>query len=252
MITDVRENRLLVTSDTHVGSLFCDARRGLVRWLDYACAHKYNVCINGDGIEVQYTSLTRFTTETAALLRDIRRLASEITIYYTIGNHDIILEHYLGEWGGLRLVPYLNVSSATKRIRIEHGHLYDTSLMTRPDLRYGLRRFFCFLCRMYPPGFHSYQMYETLRYRYLRRLLGHDRHLLDSPVTRDVSPSFHEAAEDLAQRGFDAVIFGHTHRHGVLPVNGNRARYFNTGSWFDQPHYVVIDNGEVELRPWPS
>jgi UDP-2,3-diacylglucosamine pyrophosphatase LpxH len=251
MITDVRENRLLVTSDTHIGNRFCDARRGLVRWLDYACAHNYNVCINGDGIELQYTSLRRFTTETAALLRDIRRIASEITIYYTIGNHDIILEHYLGEWGGLRLVPYLNVTSGTKRIRIEHGHLYDTSLMTRPDLRHGLRRFFYFLCRIYPPGFHWHEKYQILRYRYIRRLLGHDRHLLDSPMTRDVSPSFHEAAEDLAQRGFDAVIFGHTHRHGVLPLNGNRARYLNTGSWFDQPHYVVIDNGEVELRPWP-
>ncbi len=91
-----------------------------------------------------------------------------------------------------------------------------------------------------------------VRYRYIRRLLGQDRHLLDSPMTRDVSPSFQEAAEDVAQRGFDAVIFGHTHYHGVLPLNGNRARYFNTGSWFDQPHYVAIDNGEMELRPWPQ
>ena len=105
MITDVRENRLLVTSDPHIGHLFCDARRGLVRWLEYACAHNYNVCINGDGIELQYTSLRRFTTETAAVLRDIRRIASEITIYYTIGNHDIILEHYLGDWEGCGWFP---------------------------------------------------------------------------------------------------------------------------------------------------
>lgn len=251
MITDVREDRLLVTSDTHIGNFFCDARRGLVRLLDYACAHKYNVCINGDGIEVQYTSLRRFTMETAALLRDLHRVAAEITIYYTIGNHDIILEHYLGDWGGLRLVPFLNVSSGTKRIRIEHGHLYDRSLMTRPDLHHGIRRFFCYLCRIYPPGFYWHQKYQVVRYRYVRRLLGRDRHLLDSPMTRDVSSSFHEAAEDLAQRGFDAVIFGHTHRHGVLALNGNRARYLNTGSWFNQPHYIVINDGDVELRPWP-
>ena len=52
MITDVREERLLVTSDTHIGNLFCDARRGLIRLLEYARANGYNVCINGDGIDV--------------------------------------------------------------------------------------------------------------------------------------------------------------------------------------------------------
>jgi UDP-2,3-diacylglucosamine pyrophosphatase LpxH len=251
MITDVREDRLLVTSDTHVGHLFCDARRGLVRLLDYARANHYNVCINGDGIEVQYTSLKRFTTETAALLRDLRRIAAEITIYYTIGNHDVILEHYLGDWGGLRLVPFLNVSSGSKRIRIEHGHLYDPAPMNHPDLPHGMRRLFAYMCQLYPPGFYWHEKYEKVRYRYIRRLLGRDRHLLDLPVTRDVDPSFHEAAEDLAQRGFDAVIFGHTHCPGELLVNRNRARYFNTGSWFHQPHYIVIDEGEVELKPWP-
>ena len=252
MITDVREPRLLVTSDTHIGNLFCDARRGLVRLLEYARAHNYNLCINGDGIDVEYTSLSRFTKETAALLRDLRRIAGETTIYYTIGNHDIILEHYLGDWGGLRLVPFLNVSSGTKRIRIEHGHLYDPGLMTRPDLPHGFRRVLAFMCRIYPPGFYWHEKFERMQYRYGRRLLGRDRHLLDSPMTRDVSASFYEAAEDLAQRGFDAVIFGHTHYHGVMPVNGNRARYLNTGSWFNQPHYIVIEEGEVELRPWLS
>ena len=123
MITEVRERRLLVTSDSHVGNLFCDARRGLVRFLEYACANKYNVCVNGDGIDVQYTSLRHFTVETSALMRDVVRLTSEITVYYTIGNHDFILEHYLGSWGGLKLVPFLNVTSGNTRIRIEHGHV---------------------------------------------------------------------------------------------------------------------------------
>ena len=94
MITNVRESRLLVTSDTHIGNLFCDARPGLIRLLDYARANAYNVCINGDGIDVLQTSVQRMIAETPALLRDFRRIASDITIYYTIGNHDIILEHY--------------------------------------------------------------------------------------------------------------------------------------------------------------
>ena len=61
MNTDVREEKLLVTSDAHIGSLFCDARSGLIRFLEYARAHGYNVCINGDGIDVEYTTLREFT-----------------------------------------------------------------------------------------------------------------------------------------------------------------------------------------------
>ena len=250
MKTDVAERRLLVTSDTHVGNLFCNARPELVRFLDYARANRYNVCINGDGIDVQYTTLKKLAVETAALVRELRRITADITVYYTIGNHDIILEHYVGDWGGLRLVPFLNVTSGSKRIRIEHGHLYDPSLMTRPDLHHGIRRFFALLCRMYPPGYHWHANYEIFRYRYVRRLLGQDRQWLDSPATRDQSPSFVEAAQELAQRGFDDVIFGHTHYPGVVPLNG-RARYINTGSWFGQPHYVVINECAVDLKPWP-
>lgn len=252
MITDVREERLLVTSDSHIGSLFCDARRGLIRFLEYARDNGYNVCINGDGIDVEYTTLRNFTAETSAFLRDLRRLTGEMTVYYTVGNHDILLEHYVGDWGRLHLVPFLNVRSGSARIRIEHGHLYDPSMMTDPSLHHGIRQFLCMLCRMYPPGYFWHEKYQRVRFRYVRRLLGQDRHALESPATRDVSPAFLDAAEELAGRGFDAVVFGHTHYAGELPLNQNRARYLNTGSWFREPHYVTIDNGVVTLEPLPA
>lgn len=252
MKTDVREPRLLVTSDSHIGSLFCDARRGLIRFLEFARAHDFNVCINGDGIDVEYTSLRNFTAETSAFLRELRRLTSDMTVYYTVGNHDILLEHYVGDWGRLHLVPFLNVSSGSSRIRIEHGHLYDPSMMTDPNLHHGVRQVLCAMCRMYPPGYYWHEKYQRLRFRYLRRLLGQDRHALDSTATRDISPAFLDAAEELAQRGFDAVVFGHTHYAGELPLNQNEARYLNTGSWFRDPHFVKIDNGVVTLLPVPA
>ena len=47
------------------------------------------------------------------------------------------------------------------------------------------------------------------------------------------------------------VIFGHTHYPGIVPLDGRQARYINTGSWFGQPHYVAIDDGNVQLKTWP-
>jgi UDP-2,3-diacylglucosamine pyrophosphatase LpxH len=250
MITSVREERLIVTSDTHIGSFFCDARRGLIRLIEHARDEGYNICINGDGIDVLHTSLERMTVEGSALLREFRRLSSEITIYYTIGNHDIILEHYVGEWGGFQLVPFLNVTSGGKRIRIEHGHLYDPFLMKYPELQPALTKFIGWCCRFYPPWYNLEERIKHVRYGKLPRLFGR-RSVTRSGVHRvDENPSFLEAAEELSQRGFDVVIFGHTHHPGVLPLNGNAASYVNTGAWARHPHYAVITEGEIELRPW--
>lgn len=252
MIADVREERLIVTSDTHIGSHFCDARHGLIRLLDHAREQGYNVCINGDGIDVLHTSLARMTVEASALLRDIRRIAADITIYYTVGNHDIILEHAVGDWGGIRLVPFLNVRSGDRRIRVEHGHLYDPFLMKHPELQPALTRFIGWCCRFYPPWYDLEERIKHVRYRDLPRLMGR-RNVSRAGVERpDENPAFIDGAEELAQRGFDAVIFGHTHHAGVLPLNDGAAQYINTGAWSRQPYYAVIDSGRIELKPWET
>ena len=250
MITDVTEPRLLVTSDTHIGNLFCDSRPGLIRLLDYARANKYNICINGDGIDVLQTSVRKMTGETPALLREFRRIASDTTIYYTIGNHDIILEHCLGDWGGLRFVPFLNVTSGSKRIRIEHGHLYDPFLMKHPEWQPRLTRFIGFCARLNSRLYYLDEFFKRLRYRHIAKLARRNGNIPHPALRDDENPSFLEAAEELSQRGFDYVIFGHTHHEGILPLNDNTAQYVNPGAWFRHPHYITITEGEVKLQPW--
>jgi UDP-2,3-diacylglucosamine pyrophosphatase LpxH len=44
-------------------------------------------------------------------------------------------------------------------------------------------------------------------------------------------------------------VMGHTHLPGVFDLSGGR-KYLNTGSWFHRPHYVQIENGTIELKPW--
>lgn len=250
MIVDAREERLLVTSDTHLGSFFCNAQKGLVRLFEYACANKYNICINGDGIDVLHTSLPRIVSETANFLRELRRFAdeAEFTVYYTIGNHDIVLEHYLADWGPLRLVPFLNVSSGEKRIRIEHGHLYDPFFSRHESMQEALTKFGGWICRIYPPWYNWYKIYGVVKYDYLAKLTGKNGHRSREHYRED--PPYIQAAEELARRGFDAVIFGHSHHPGVTPLNEGRAHYYNTGSWFDQPYFIAINQGDVKLQPW--
>jgi UDP-2,3-diacylglucosamine pyrophosphatase LpxH len=58
----------------------------------------------------------------------------------------------------------------------------------------------------------------------------------------------HAAAEMILHRGFDAVIFGHTHNaeHATLPSGV----YVNSGNWLRGRTFVDIDRGDVTLRTW--
>ena len=58
------------------------------------------------------------------------------------------------------------------------------------------------------------------------------------------------AAEMLLERGFDTVIFGHT--HNALQVDLPNGQYINSGNWLRGSTYVEIDNGKVELKRWES
>ena len=62
-------------------------------------------------------------------------------------------------------------------------------------------------------------------------------------------PHFREAALELSRRGFDAVVFGHTHHPGISKLETG-STYFNAGSWMLSPHFVKIENGTVELIAW--
>lgn len=253
MITNVREDRLLITSDTHIGSYFCNAGQPLNRFVEYACANHYNICFNGDGIDVLHTSLGKITHDTSRFISDFRRIIADraITIYYTVGNHDIVLEHYLADWGQVHLVPFLNVTSGSKRFRVEHGHLYDPFYSSHPRLMDAAGRVAYYLCRIHPAWYHTYKRYLVMKYQLKYKFGRKDTAIMKRLITSGEGLSFFEAAEELARRGFDAVIFGHTHSEGVFPLRGTQALYMNTGSWFNQPYYVEIDHGEIELKPWP-
>lgn len=56
--------------------------------------------------------LKKITVETAAMIRELRRITNDTPYHYTVGNHDIILEHYIAAWGGLQHVPFLNARRA--------------------------------------------------------------------------------------------------------------------------------------------
>ena len=95
------------------------------------------------------------------------------------------------------------------------------------------------LLHVYPDVYRLWSSYEKLKDRLSER-------------SKSTEPSvYHQAAEMLLRRGFDAVVFGHTHHAETIELLPGK-QYLNSGNWMHGGTYVQIDDGELSLRRWPA
>lgn len=253
MITSVSEERMLVISDVHLGNPLFRARLPAIQFFKYAYENDYCLCINGDGIDILQTSIiwvTRDLSECSSHLRKFTRKG--LHVYYVVGNHDIILENFLDDWGIVQVVPFLNVVCGNKRIRIEHGHLYDEFFVRAPRVYTAVTLLGGIALRIHPRVYRGFEsvidvVVKLNSARVSRRAGSAPEHDQDESIPNE-RPCFREAAAEIARRGFDAVIFGHTHCSGQAKLDGGKV-YMNTGSWLFRPHYVELNQGDVTLKP---
>lgn len=241
MITEIRDQRLVVISDLHLGNPFSKAKNPTVEFLYWAAREGYDVVINGDGFEIAQVAFSKIARDVPEVFHALKSFtARNRSVYYVIGNHDIVLENFLNDFGGFKMAPFLNVWSGSKRVRIEHGHLYDPFFVKRPELYEFLTWFAGFALIVHPSLYKLWIKFEKFKSRFWKAsrngIVGEH-------------PAFFEAANELSQRGFDAVVFGHTHHAGQAKLDGG-ADYFNSGSWLMGTPYIEIDAGRIELKTW--
>ena len=251
MNIEAAEEHLVVISDLHLGNPASTARTRLVAFLDHIRDTGASVCINGDGFDILQTSFSRLAADAIPVINRLKALQADgRKIYYVVGNHDIVLEHFLEEWSLCRLSPFLNLRSGDRRIRIEHGHLYDPFFARSPQL-YGiathLARYALFavpdIYRLWANG--QRRLQEARRRRVGRAGAVDDNgewHL------SFVGSPYHDAASMILRRGFDAVVFGHTHLAEMVTLP--EGLYVNSGNWLSGATYVEIVNGELIVRTW--
>jgi UDP-2,3-diacylglucosamine pyrophosphatase LpxH len=235
---DTEERRLFVISDLHIGSPASSAGSRLEGFLDHVRRERWALCINGDGFDILQSNLRRFVTDVPPVLRALRRLIEDgLSLYYTVGNHDIVLEHVLEDLP-ITVTPFLNLRSGDVRIRVEHGHLYEPFYAKHPHLyEFGGRagRPLLLLNR------DAYRFWSRAQLTLDRRR----RRLVDG---RSLYPH-HVAAQTLVQRGFDAVIFGHTHLPELTQL-ADGGTFVNSGSWMKSADVVRIEHGDITLGTW--
>jgi len=251
--TTVTEDRLLVISDVHIGNALHRPRRQFLDFIHFAFENRYSVCINGDGVDIAQLSLPRLNADLVPSLRFFMRFGETgRSIYYTVGNHDIALEHFLSDMGRMQVVPFLNVHSGDLRVRVEHGHMYDGMFLKFP------RTYFAFMAIGHmaigvSPGFYDWLHRFNLGFigvaeKILAGLgMGGDSEGSISGIEGERG-CFGQAALDVGMRGFDVVVMGHTHLPGHK-VFEEGIHYYNTGSWFSNPWCVAISHGRVWFGP---
>ncbi len=240
MITSISSDRLVVISDLHLGNPFSNAKKRVIPFLKWAAQEKYDVCINGDGLEIAQASFSKVAFEVPEFFRvlgEFKRAGREV--YYVTGNHDIVLEHFLEDWGVMKVSPFLNVTSGETRIRIEHGHIYDPFFVKYPVLYETLTHLGGLLLKLHPEFYRLWISFERFTSKLRARKTG---------IVGE-QPHFREAALELSRRGFDAIVFGHTHHPGKSELETGSV-YLNAGSWMLTPHFIQIDQGRVSLIPW--
>jgi len=240
MLIETRENRLLVVSDMHVGNPFSRARQAIGGFFDYARRGRFNVCINGDGFEILQASFSSLAYDSVGVLNHVRaHLDAGLKVYYIVGNHDIVLEQFLRRCQGIVITPFLNVDTGSQRVRIEHGHLYDPSFIRSPAFYEALTKFAGLFVRFFPDIYRLWAIWEGF---WQRLRAWRSQNLID----RDV---YYQAADLLLGRGFDVVVFGHTHNPEDVLLGEGR-RYVNSGNWVRGGAFVEITDRGVELKLW--
>lgn len=257
MKTTVREERLLVISDIHMGNPMHRPRQSFYDLVRFALEHRYSLVLNGDGIDIAQLSLTRLTDDLTPSLGILSRfMEAGQRIYYTVGNHDIALENFLNDLGWMKVVPFLNVYSGDKRIRVEHGHTYDGMFLRYPRT-YTVFTAIGRMAIWVSPKFYDFIHHINLMIiKFVEWMIGgFGRKKAAEPVEENrikgERKCFGDGAEDVGQHGFDAVVFGHTHLPGEIQFNEG-LRYYNTGGWFTNAHAFIVADGRIWFGSVPQ
>jgi len=233
---------MVVVSDLHLGNPFSQVKTKTIAFIEWASENGYDLCINGDGFEITQVSLKRVASDVPEVLQALKSAMKKgVNIFYVVGNHDIFFEHFLSDWGGFKLAPFLNVHNAGCRFRVEHGHLYDPFFVRYPRL-YELGTWFGgFALKIHPSLYKLWIWFEKNRSRFL---FWQKRGIAGEPE------SFRKAASEIQQRGFDGIVFGHTHHTGELSLQDG-GKYINPGSWMLCSSFVKIEEGVLSLCEYP-
>lgn len=171
-----------------------------------------------------------------------------VPIYIFPGNHDLWMADYLVKECGLILIKEEHqFDSQGKKFYVHHGDGLGPGDRSYKFLKkIFTARFARFLFHWIHPNWGVALAQSLSKKSRLSQNPKEDQYLGNNEEYLAAFVKQHSSTEYAA----DYYIFGH--RHLVLDVSINSARYINLGEWLNGSQYAVFDGKTLELLSWPS
>lgn len=219
----------LVISDLHIGTAHYNAK-DLLEFLALNIEGFDEIILAGDIVD--FIKVPLFSVFGLDILKS---LAKAKRVIWIVGNHDISLKNLVGE--SITNIEFMDTYEFTeneRKIRIEHGHVYDTGGMIRHHLCMNIVSVVQdFLERFFNIDLTTYWTDWNIKKRKLKRVWD----ILSWNNEDDT----------------DVLILGHFHiPECIVWINENQEikTYVNCGDWVSHKTYVTIIDGIVRLEKY--
>lgn len=214
--------RRLIISDLHIGSYF-SKEKDIIKLLENT---KYDELILAGDI-IDFIKIPKFTEDSLKIFNLIMNLT--IPIIYIIGNHDIAFNNFNNKISNnLYFIKRYEFIDNHKKIRIEHGDDYDSSLIKWEHVM----NIICVIANLIERFFNLDLTNYWEKYR------NNKRNKID--------------IENIIKKNSDMDIFimGHTHRPEIvnIEIDNKNILYCNSGDWVTHKSYLILEKGYVELH----
>lgn len=236
--------KIYVASDFHLGapnaSDSFEREQKLIRWLQQISKDAAAIFFVGDVFDFWFEYRTVVPKGFVRFQAEVARITDQgIPVYVFLGNHDLWMKEYFTTELGVRMVENaMTLLTGNMQCFLAHGDgLGDSSKKYKlikkiftnpflqwsyrwlhPDLGVPLARFFSSNSRKKGE---SVKDENSILIEYSKKIESSDHH--------------------------DLYIFGHVHRALNVSI-GEHSRYINLGEWFDQCHYLELDEKSAEIR----
>lgn len=194
--------------------------------------HKYkNLYIIGDIIDLWKLKISDAWPDnhTSVLMNMMKMHHEGVNVKYVVGNHDEWFEEFEGTYGKLLVTRKDILEINSKKFLIIHGDQYDISIKWFKAigiLGTGILDIFSKVSKKKPFSLSEYLEKKG------DKLIIYDKALIKA----------------VKKKGFDGVIFGHTHKPNLTIKDG--LIYVNTGDFVKHSSFILKEDNKLHLMQY--
>lgn len=235
-------SKIFFISDAHLG-LFNKSKdlreKLLLDFLEYLEKKGNGLYIVGDLFDFWFEYHSVIPRQYFRVLFALKKVVDHgVKIVYVTGNHDFWMENFFEDELGVQVYRSpLEIEIDGKRFYVAHGDGFlkkDVGYkMLKKVLRHPMNvRLYRFL---HPEvGFRLASLFSRLSRNHL--------------AMKNKDAEYIQHARACFSKGFDCVVFGHTHSPQVFRENSRT--YINTGDWMNCFTYGKFERGRLSLEHW--